>query len=250
MFANYSRASGTVIANWEAPMTAGRPAEPIWMRPEHAALGRPAQRSRAEITTAAIAIADRDGLAAVSMRRLAAELGTGAASLYRYVQARDDLLDLMADGVAAEYRIPEPTGDWLADLVALGEQLRAILRRHSWLVALIIERPVLGPNGLSVLEYFMAVLAGHAAPVRVKLEAFAMLNGLTVNFVQHEVAGGLAAQQRVAAYIGYAVTPQRHPALAAALAQESPAPADPADSYADILGRVLTGLLGPESGDR
>ena len=229
-------------------MTAGRPAEPIWMRQEHAALGRPAQRSRREITAAAIAIADRDGLAAVSMRRLAAELGTGAASLYRYVQTRDDLLDLMADAVAAEYQLPDPTGDWLADLVALGEQLRAILRRHSWLVALIIERPVLGPNGLGVLEYFMAVLAGHAAPVQRKLEAFAMLNGLTVSFVQHEVAGGLAAQQRVAAYIAHAVTPQQHPALAAALAQAPPAAADPADSYGDILGRVLTGLLGPAAG--
>ena len=223
-------------------MTAGQPAEPIWMRPEHAGLGRPAQRSRGEITAAAIAIADRDGLAAVSMRRLAAELGTGAASLYRYVQTRDDLLDLMADAVAAEYR--------LADLVALGEQLRAILRRHSWLVALIIERPVLGPNGLAVLEYFMAVLAAHGGPLQLKLEAFAMLNGLTVSFVQHEAAGGLAAQQRVAAYIAYAVTPQQHPALAAALAQAPPAATDPADSYGDILGRVLTGLLGPAALDR
>lgn len=231
-------------------MTAGQPAEPIWMRPEHAGLGRPAQRSRGEITAAAIAIADRDGLAAVSMRRLAAELGTGAASLYRYVQTRDDLLDLMADAVAAEYRLADPTGDWLADLVALGEQLRAILRRHSWLVALIIERPVLGPNGLAVLEYFMAVLAAHGGPLQLKLEAFAMLNGLTVSFVQHEAAGGLAAQQRVAAYIAYAVTPQQHPALAAALAQAPPAATDPADSYGDILGRVLTGLLGPAALDR
>ena len=56
----------------------------IWMRPEHAATGRPAQRSRAEITAAAVAIAEREGLDAVSMRRVATELGTGAASLYRY----------------------------------------------------------------------------------------------------------------------------------------------------------------------
>lgn len=229
-------------------MSGMRPAEPIWMRPEHAAMGRPAQRSRAEITAAAIAMADRDGLAAVSMRRLAAELGTGAASLYRYVQTRDDLLDLMADATAGEYRLAATTGDWLADLVSIGEQASAILRRHGWLAALVTQRPVLGPNGLAVLEHFMAALSGHAAPVQVKFEAFAMLNGLAASFAQYEQAGGPAAQQRVVAYLAYAVTPERYPALAAALAQARPTGADPAASYGDILGRVLTGLLGPAAG--
>jgi AcrR family transcriptional regulator len=64
------------------------PRDVIWMRPEHEATGRPAQRSRAEITAAAVTIADREGLDAVSMRRVATELGTGAASLYRYVDNR------------------------------------------------------------------------------------------------------------------------------------------------------------------
>src|ERR1700685_3360633 len=98
----------------------------IWMRPEHAATGRPAQRSRAEITAAAIAIADADGLDAVSMRRVAAELGTGAASLYRYLDTREDLLDLMTDATGAEYEPAPPTGDWLADLIAFGEKVRFI----------------------------------------------------------------------------------------------------------------------------
>lgn len=67
-------------------MAAPRSDAVIWLRPEHAALGRPAERSRGEITAAAVTIADADGLDAVSMRRVAAELGTGAASLYRYVE--------------------------------------------------------------------------------------------------------------------------------------------------------------------
>src|SRR5579859_3023932 len=100
---------------------AEQPGQAIWLRPEHSPVGRPAQRSRAEITAAAIAIADREGLDAVSMRRVAAELGTGAASLYRYVDTRDDLVDLMTDAVGGEYLLPEPSGDWLADLVAFGE---------------------------------------------------------------------------------------------------------------------------------
>lgn len=102
----------------------------IWLRPEQAPVGRPAERSRAEITAAAVELADLEGLDAVSMRRLAAALGTGAASLYRYVATRDDLLDLMTDSTAGEYRLPAPSGDWQADLLEIAHQARRIMRRH------------------------------------------------------------------------------------------------------------------------
>src|ERR1700744_4848482 len=108
------------------------------MRPEPAGTGqagragRPAVGRRAGIPAAAIGVADAEGLDAVSMRRVAAELGTGAASLYRYVETRDELLDLMTDAAAAEYDLTPPpgpadAGDWLASLVALREQGRATL---------------------------------------------------------------------------------------------------------------------------
>ena len=232
-------------------MTAARSDYPIWMRPERAAAGRPAQRSRAEITAAAIAIADADGLAAVSMRRVASALGTGAASLYRYVETREDLLDLMADAAGAEQPFPPPSGDWLADLVAVGEQTRAIMRRHRWLAGLIMTRPVLGPYGVTTIEHVLELLADHPADVSAKLEAFAMLMSITAAFVQHEVAGGRAVQQRNTAYLIHAVTSGAHPRLGELLAAGPPPPAspadpaDPADRYPDILRRVLTGLLGP-----
>jgi AcrR family transcriptional regulator len=217
------------------------------MRPERAGAGRPALRSRAEITAAAIGVADADGLDAVSMRRVGTELGTGAASLYRYVETRDDLLDLMSDATAAEYTLGAPTGDWLADLVALGEQQRGILRRHPWLTGLVLGRPVLGPNGLALLEHFLEVLAPHPAGLSAKLEAFAMLNSVTATFVQHELTGDSELQERNAAYLGHAVASGQHPRLAALLAQAAPGPVEPADRYGDILGRILTGLLGPAS---
>ena len=109
------------------------------MRPEHAATGRPPQHSRDEITAAAVAIADREGLDVVSMRRVATELGTGAASLYRYVDTREDLLDLMIDATGTEYLATAPTGDWLADLLDIGDQARVIMRRHPWLPSLLIS---------------------------------------------------------------------------------------------------------------
>lgn len=229
------------------PMPAQQPATSIWLRPERAAAGRPAQHSRAEITAAALAIADAEGLDAVSMRRVAAALGTGAASLYRYVETRDDLLDLMTDAVAGEYALPEPDGDWLAGLVVVGEQARAILRRHPWLTSLTISRPVLGPNGVALLEHVLAVLESHPADLPVKLEAFAMLNAITALFVQHELAGGSAFQQRHAAYLQHAVTSGEHPRLAGLLSQAAGLASgyDPADRFGDVLARILTGLLGP-----
>ena len=219
--------------------------EAIWLRAEGAGVGRPAHLSRAEITAAAVGIADREGLEAVSMRRVAAELGTGAASLYRYMDTREDLLDLMTDSTAAEYRYREPAGDWLAGLTGLGEQGRAILRRHPWLPGLVITRPALGPNGLVLLEHVLEVLAPHPADVATKLEAFAMLNTLTAVFVQYELAGGTASQQRSAAYLQHEVASGRHPRLAELLAQPSSSAPAPADRYQDILARTLTGLLGP-----
>jgi AcrR family transcriptional regulator len=221
------------------------PGEVIWMRPERAAVGRPAQRSRGELTAAALAVADREGLDAVSMRRVAAELGTGAASLYRYLDNRDDLLDLMIDATGGEYSFAEPTGDWLADLLDIAQQARAIMRRHSWLATLVATRPVLGPNGLTLLEQVLDALTPHPADIAAKLEAFGMLNAVTAAFVQNELGGGSAAQQRNAAYLYHVVTSGERPRLARLLEQPAPPAPDPADRFADIVTRMLAGLLGP-----
>ena len=234
-------------------MTAEHTAPSIWMRRERAAVGRPARHSRAEITAVALDIADQDGLDAVSMRRVAAELGTGAASLYRYVSTREDLLDLMIDATAGERPLPAPSGDWLADLVAVAEVLRATLRRHHWLAGLALTRPVIGPNGLAVLEHTLAVLAAHPAGVEAKMEAFATLNGMTAAFVLNEISGGPALQQRNVACLQHAVASGDYPRLAALLSQVGPAPAgsaEPADRFGDVLARILIGLLGPAPGPR
>src|SRR5579862_8304091 len=211
MFAN--KAAG-------ARMAATEGGDPIWLRPERAATGRPPRHTRDEITAAAIAIADREGLDAVSMRRVAADLGTGAASLYRYLDTREDLLDLMVDATGAEYDITAPTGDWLADLLDLGDQARAIMRRHPWLPPLLITRSVLGPNGLVLLEHVLEALASHPASTAAKLEAIAL-------FVQNELTGGPARQERNAAYLRYALAAGHHPRLAELLTPAAPAQASP-----------------------
>jgi AcrR family transcriptional regulator len=226
-------------------MAPDRADDVIWMRPEHAVVGRPAQRSRRQITAVAVAIADREGLDAVSMRRVAAELGTGAASLYRYLGSREDLIDLMIDSTGAEYSFNAPTGNWLADLLDIGRQARAIMARHPWLPTLITSQSVLGPNGLLLLEHALEALTPHPATNAAKLEAFAVLNAVTALFVQNELGGASARQQRNAAYLQYALASGEHPRLAQLLAVESPAPTEPADPYEDVLARILSGLLAP-----
>ena len=99
------------------------------------------------IVRTAITIADTEGLPALSMRRVAADLGSGTASLYRYVASRDDLLDLMIDEVKGT-EDTELTGDWRADLASVARQGRATLLRHPWLSGAIPGRPALGTNSL------------------------------------------------------------------------------------------------------
>lgn len=223
---------------------AERRREAIWLRPEHAAVGRPAERSRAEITAAAIELADREGLEALSMRRLAGELGTGAASLYRYVATREDLLDLMTDATAAELDLSASHGAWQEDLLALARQARAVMRRHPWLPELTITRPVLGPHGADLLEHVLGVLAEHPAPPGRKLEAFALLNALTALFVQNELATSGEDAQRQAAYLAHVAAMGAHPRIAAALATLAGAePSDQSDRFDATILRTLGGVL-------
>lgn len=133
---------------------------PIWTRPEPT--GRGARRvGRAEVAAAALGIADRDGFAAVSMRRLARELGVGTMSLYHYLRTKDDLLELMDDAVMGEVLVPQgelPVG-WREALTAIARRTRAAWSRHPWSIdSLRGER--FGPNAMAHVEQSLAAVAG------------------------------------------------------------------------------------------
>jgi AcrR family transcriptional regulator len=121
---------------------------PIWTRPEPA--GRAARLRRADIAGAALAIADREGFAAVSMRRVARELDAGTMSLYHYLRTKDDLLELMDDAVIGELLVPpdELPENWRAALTAIARRTRAAWARHPWAIdSLRGER--FGPNAMA-----------------------------------------------------------------------------------------------------
>jgi AcrR family transcriptional regulator len=132
----------------------------IWDRPERAARGPAPSLSREEITAAAIVLADTQGIEAVSMRTLALQLGVGAASLYRYVDRKDELIDLMVDAVMGDDLQFEVRGDWRNVLRSFARGLRAMTLRHPWLAIHGAGRRNLGPNTAWRYEQVLGAIDG------------------------------------------------------------------------------------------
>ena len=233
--------------------------ETVWTRPDRGARGPAPERSRAQVTAAAVELADEGGLAAVSMRQVAKMLDTGPASLYRYVGSRDDLVDLMVDAMAGEIDLGVPlSGDPVDDLVALADRTKAVHLRHPWLLDVPPEHLRAGPRGLDHLEYGLRAMAPASLPGPAKLAALALLNSLVTQFARLELHGRRSPTDRQAAqaaYLAGAASDGNHPLLAAAMAEESTngttagttavgGPANPQASFERMVRWVLTGLVG------
>ena len=143
--------------------------------------------SRDEIVSAAIAVADAEGPDAISMRRIARELSAGAMSLYWYVASKEELLDLMLDAIEAEIEVPEPSGDWRADLGAFAHRTRAALRQHRWAMEFIGTRPPSGPNDVRNLERLLSLLDGTGVDdTRVIMGVFMTVATFVIGAVMRE----------------------------------------------------------------
>jgi AcrR family transcriptional regulator len=132
----------------------------IWGRPERAARGPAPSLSREEITTAATTLADTQGIEAVSMRAVAADLGVGAASLYRYVARKDELIELMVDGVMGNDLQFEVRGAWRQDLRSFAHGLRAMILRHPWMAVPSAGLRTFGPNTARRYEQVLSAIDG------------------------------------------------------------------------------------------
>jgi AcrR family transcriptional regulator len=151
---------------------------PIWARPEPGS--RKPRFTREQIAAAALAIADTEGFEAVSMRRVAAELGAGTMTLYHYIRTKDDLLALMDDALLSEVLIPdgELPADWRAALTAILRRTRALFVKHPWALLSMLDAPP-GPNGMHHFEQTLAALANTPLDTAGKLE----LLGIADDFV-------------------------------------------------------------------
>ncbi|CRK59852.1 Transcriptional regulator, TetR family [Alloactinosynnema sp. L-07] len=128
------------------------------------------------IVAAAIAVADRDGLDALSMSRVAAELGSSAMSLYRYISAKDELLTLMID--AAYHPAPDPIeGAWRESLTKWAWAELEAVRAHPWVLRVPISGPPLMPNQLLWLESGLRALAHTPLGPADKMSAILLVTG-------------------------------------------------------------------------
>jgi AcrR family transcriptional regulator len=119
---------------------------------------RRAPLSRDRVLRAAIKLADRNGLEALSMRKLATTLKVEAMSLYNHVANKDELLAGMVDVVIGEITRPAPGGDWKASMRARATSALAVMTAHPWAPMLIVSRISVGPNMLGYIEATLATL--------------------------------------------------------------------------------------------
>jgi len=225
----------------------------IWLRPERGSRGPTPRLTRPGVAAAAIELADADGLAAVTMRSVASALSTAPASLYRVIESRDELLELMTDTAIGEFTYSTKlSGSGPEGLLWLARQARSLYRRHPWMLKVSAPGPVLGHNALEYLEHALSALRDLPISSQQKLEAIGILSGLVkllaTNESEQQQAGRLPAEWQAATAMRLAeqATDGKHPNLADVLARTPSGSAFRQDTQFDrVVLRVLGGLLGP-----
>ncbi|MEW1841515.1 TetR/AcrR family transcriptional regulator [Nonomuraea angiospora] len=133
----------------------------LWRTSERASRKGKPELSVDRIVRAAIEVADAEGLAALSMRRVAERLGVGTMSLYTYVPGKPELFDVMLDTVYGETARPEDVpGGWRGRLEQIARENWALYLRHPWLLQVAASRPVLGPNVTAKYDYELRAVDG------------------------------------------------------------------------------------------
>lgn len=143
------------------------------------------------VVRAAVELADAEGLGALSMRRVAEQLGVGTMSLYTYVPAKAELIDLMLDRVIAEVVGGDHEGDWRARLGSMAQDNWALYRRHPWMLQVATARPPLGPNVMAKYEQDLRAVDGIGLTDLEMDAVVTLVNG----YVQGAARGAVEAAQ-------------------------------------------------------
>jgi DNA-binding transcriptional regulator YhcF (GntR family) len=190
------RGIGTVVAEPERPQRVSRPTP-----------GPAAER----IVEAAVRVADTEGLATMSMRRLAAELGLAPMSLYQHVASKDDLVLLMIDRAFGSVPLPtRPPASWRAALETSSRTQWACFRRHPWLApAMSLTRPQAVPSALAHTEWALQALDGRGldrvTAFNVHITLFGYVRGMAINLEserQAEADSGMTNDEWMDAHVG------------------------------------------------
>lgn len=180
----------------EALTSITRSLELLWQGRPQPTRGRKPTLELAQIIDAAIAVADAEGIDALSMRRIAQALDVGTMSLYRYVPNKSVLLNLVLD------RLLTPVEDgqrsdrsWRETLEADAWESRELYLRHPWVLQVNWSRPVLGPGNFAGLERTMKGLQGLPLSDKEKVMVVSALDAYVTGAVRNQVLYQLAAEE-------------------------------------------------------
>ena len=223
----------------------------LWSKVDKPPQGPRGGLSYERIAVAGVELADADGLDAVSMRKVAARLEAGTMSLYRYVESRDDLVELMVDHVYGEAVIAERTGDWRADFGQAARRSRRAALAHPWLAGYAAARTTLGPNLLRVVDSTLGLLDGYGLHIDQMLDVWMTVQAFVQGYVLSELGEreaqrrtGLSEEEwrrRVGPWVRKVIASGRYPRVARVVLEAEDFP-DADAVFERRLGYVLDGL--------
>jgi len=220
--------------------------EAAWGRRARPTKGPKPGLSLERIVDAAVALAQAEGIGAVSMARVAGELGSSPMSLYRYVAAKDELLALMVDAALGPVPPPPPEEDWRAGLTRWAWGYHDAFRRHPWALH-VPSGPAVTPNLTAWLEDGLQSLAATGLPEAQKLSVLLLVSGYVRNEATLAATIGATEGGDIMPTWGRLLArltdPEDFPALHRALGSEAFAQDDaPDDEFVFGLERVLVAV--------
>jgi len=150
-------------------------------------MSRPAL-SRERVLAGALTVADAGGIARLTIRSLAIELGVKPMAVYHYIANKDDLLDGLVDLVFGEIDLPSPAGEWRAEVGKRAHSARAVLRRHPWAIGLLESRTSPGAATLTHHDLNIATLRAGGFTVAQTAHAYALLDSYVYGFALQEAS--------------------------------------------------------------
>ena len=142
--------------------------------------------SKERVLETAVALAQREGLESLTMRRLADELGAGAMTLYHYVPNKEELLDGMVDVVFGEIELPTTDVDWKTALRRRALSTREALNRHRWAVGLMESRATPGPASLRLHDAVLGCLREAGFSIEMTIQAYSVQDAYIYGFALQE----------------------------------------------------------------
>ncbi|MFE4198725.1 TetR/AcrR family transcriptional regulator [Paenarthrobacter sp. NPDC056912] len=144
--------------------------------------------SRERVLQCAVELADKSGIAGLTIRSLAQSMDTKPMSLYYYVANKDEILDGIVDMVFSEVDLPAADGDWRTEMHRRANAMRSALRRHPWAVGLLESRTAPGPATLRHHEATLSTLRAAGFSVQLTAHAYALLDSYIYGFALQEAA--------------------------------------------------------------